>query len=131
MTPGEKAKAALEALTIEATDAQIAARLTECLMRSHQPNESPPRFVFSIEHDATKAPCPVRADRVHKGYCTIERNDSAWCMAWCADALLKGCTIGRIAGGIRHTCSIAQQRARINRAHERATNPIDEDEIPF
>lgn len=135
----EKAKAALDALTTDALDIEIIAKLQDVMLAG---KASP--FVFSIKHNGKAGPCPVRVDAVHADMsCSVALRNPVEARTWLAEALARGhevaCgkgrgrewqSIPRERRSIEHRRSMVEYRAK--RAAAKAQGqPDPDDEIPF
>ncbi len=135
----EKAEKALDALTATATNADIAHALATYLMvGKHAP------IVFTINHNAKAAPCPVKIDKAHGAKrCSVALRNPVEALSWCINALLHGYEISCGTQRGQETRSIADVRRKIahhadmiaykaERARLKAAGlPDPDDDIPF
>ena len=135
----EKAANALKELTSTSTDHDIAHKLAMYLLvGKHAP------FVFTINHNAKAAPCPVKIDKpMGAKRCMVAIRSPQEALNWCTDALMRGYEVSCGTQRGQETQSITAQRRDIEwRAKmiaykaertrlKEAGLPDPEDTIPF
>lgn len=131
----EIAAEAVEALTSEATDVQIAAAIAEYFIAHHRTFDS--RVQLDINHNGKVSPCPLRIDRVMAKKCTVTLA-SGDAEAWINEALLRGYEVTTATTIGTETRSIAKVRSHIRHTADmesyytrRREHPELDDEIPF
>lgn len=131
----EIAAEAVDALTSEATDTQIAAALAEYFIANYRAPDS--TMQLDINHNGKVSPCPLRVDRAMLKKCTVKLL-SAEAEPWIIEALMRGYEVTTATTRGIETRSIARVRSRIRSdadmaayRERRKTHPDEDDEIPF
>lgn len=132
----EIAEAAVEALTAESTDQQIAVALADYLLAGRS---SIGPFTLAINHNAKATLCPMRIDRpgIKSSSATLPTAERAH--AWIIEALTRAYEVSTMTNKGHETRSIARVRSRIRheqqmaeyRAKRKANPGAPDDDIPF
>lgn len=130
----ERAQAALDKLTRDASDTEIATCIAEYMLAGQRPPHS-----LTINHNGKVSPCPVRIDKAGAKKCFVTHYNTVEARTWMIDALLRGYEISTGTMRGHETQSVAQQRGAIDyrirmqewREKRAAGGSEIDDEIPF